>query len=86
MQIYPPESVGMHTQRLERITPIMQDFVKDNRLPGIMTLIQRHGKVVHLGKFGMMDIEAGKPVQEDALFRIFSMTKPIISVALMMLL
>ena len=86
MQIHPPESVGMHTQRLERITPIMQDFVKDNRLPGIMTLIQRHGKVVHLGKFGMMDIEAGKPVQEDALFRIFSMTKPIISVALMMLL
>jgi CubicO group peptidase (beta-lactamase class C family) len=86
MQIHPPESVGMYAQRLERITPIMQDFVKDNRLPGIMTLLQRHGKVVHLGKFGMMDIEAGKPMREDALFRIYSMTKPITCVALMMLL
>ncbi|MCP4418996.1 MAG: beta-lactamase family protein [Chloroflexi bacterium] len=50
-----------------------------------MTLLQRRGKVVHLGKYGLMDIEAKKPMQEDALFRIYSMTKPIISVALMML-
>ena len=63
----------------------MEAFVKDNQLPGIMTLVQRHGKVVHFGKFGLMDIEAGKPMQEDALFRIYSMTKPIVSVALMML-
>ena len=54
-------------------------------MPGIMTFIQRKGEVVHLGKYGMMDIEAGKPIQEDALFRIYSMTKPIVSIALMML-
>ncbi len=63
----------------------MEDFVKDNRLPGIMTLVQRYGKVVHLGKYGMMDIAAGKPMQEDGIFRIYSMTKPIVSVALMTL-
>jgi CubicO group peptidase (beta-lactamase class C family) len=85
MKVQTPESVGMDSRRLERITPIMQAFVKDNQLPGIMTLVQRRGQVVHFGQFGMMDIEAGKPMQEDALFRVFSMTKPIISVALMML-
>ena len=85
MQIHTPENVGMSSARLARITPIMKGFVKDNQMPGIMTLVQRKGKVVQLGKYGMMDIAAGKPMQEDALFRIYSMTKPIISVALMML-
>ncbi|MBI1259020.1 MAG: serine hydrolase [Chloroflexi bacterium] len=85
MEVYNPEDAGMDAKRLDRIAPVMQGFVKDNQLPGIMTLVQRHGKVVHLGKFGLMDIEAGKPMQEDALFRIYSMTKPIISVAIMML-
>jgi CubicO group peptidase (beta-lactamase class C family) len=50
-----------------------------------MTLVQRKGKVVQFGRYGMMDIDAGKPMQEDALFRLYSMTKPIVSVALMML-
>lgn len=85
MEIYSPEEVGMSSERLARISPIMQKFVKDNQMPGIMTLVQRKGKVVHWGKYGMMDIEVGKPMQEDALFRIYSMTKPIVSVALMML-
>src|ERR1700674_4238486 len=85
MHVHEPESVGMDSARLDCINATMQDFVKDNQLPGIMTLVQRHGKVVHLGKFGMMDIAARKPMQEDALFRIYSMTKPIVSVALMML-
>lgn len=85
MQIDDPENVGMSSQRLNRINTLMQDFTQNDRLPGILTLVQRQGKVVHLGKFGKMDIEAGKPMQEDALFRIYSMTKPIISVALMTL-
>lgn len=85
MNVYDPASVGMSGERLNRIAPIMEDFVKDNRLPGILTLVQRHGKVVQLGKYGLMDIEAGKPMQENGLFRIYSMTKPIISVAAMML-
>jgi CubicO group peptidase (beta-lactamase class C family) len=85
MEVTDPQVAGMDAKRLERITPIMEGFVKDNQLPGIMTLVQRHGAVVHFGKYGLMDIEAGKPMQEDALFRIYSMTKPIICVALMML-
>jgi len=80
-----PESAGMSSARLERISPVMENFVKDNRLPGVLTLLQRRGRVVHLGKFGLMNIETGQPVQEDNIFRIYSMTKPIVSVAAMML-
>lgn len=85
MKIYSPEEVGMSSKRLARIPAAMEKSVTDNQLPGILTLIQRKGKVVHLDKYGMMDIETGKPMQEDALFRIYSMTKPIVSVALMTL-
>jgi CubicO group peptidase (beta-lactamase class C family) len=63
----------------------MSTAVKDNRLPGILTLVQRRGEIVQQGCYGMMDIEADKPMQSDTIFRIYSMTKPIASVALMML-
>ncbi|MBA3872868.1 MAG: beta-lactamase family protein [Anaerolineae bacterium] len=86
MQTTTPEDVGLSSIRLDRINSFMEDLVKDNRLPGVLTLVQRHGKVAHFGKFGSMDIAAGKPMQEDALFRIYSMTKPITSVAIMLLL
>lgn len=86
MNLDTPEDAGMSSDRLARIAPIMEDFVKDNRLPGVMTLLKRRGKIVHFGKFGLMDIEAGRPMEEDAIFRIYSMTKPITSVAIMMLL
>lgn len=86
MQVQRPEDAGMSSERLGRIAPVMEDFVKDNRMPGVMTLVQRRGKIVHFGQYGLMDIEAGTPMQEDAIFRIYSMTKPIVSVALMMLL
>jgi CubicO group peptidase (beta-lactamase class C family) len=85
MKIHSPKDVGMSTKRLARISTVMEQFVENNRLPGILTLVQRKGQVVHLGQYGMMDIKAGKPMQEDGLFRIYSMTKPIVSVALMML-
>src|SRR5437879_611037 len=81
-----PEESGMSGSRLVRIAPVMNDFVKDNRLPGIMTFLQRRGKVVHFGQYGLMNLETGEPMREDAIFRIFSMTKPITSVAVMMLL
>ncbi len=86
MHIATPEEAGLSSKRLDRITPYMQDLVRDNRLPGVLTLVQRHGKVVHFGKFGLMDIEANKPMREDTLFRIYSMTKAITSVAIMILL
>lgn len=85
MEIHSPETVGVSSERLARLSTVMEQYVKDNQMPGIMTLVQRKGKVVHLGKYGMMDFEAGKPIQEDALFRIYSMTKPIVSLAVMML-
>jgi CubicO group peptidase (beta-lactamase class C family) len=80
------EDVGMSTTRLERIGPVMDEFVKDNRLPGVMTLLQRRGKIPHFGTYGLMNIEDNLPIREDAIFRIYSMTKPIVSVAAMMLL
>jgi hypothetical protein len=82
MQIDSPEAVGMSSERLARLSNHMAQLTADNQHPGIMTLIQRRGKVVHLGKHGLMDIEAGKPIAEDTIFRIQSMTKPIIAVAM----
>jgi CubicO group peptidase (beta-lactamase class C family) len=85
MQISSPEKVGMSGERLARLDAMLSGAVQDNRLPGIMTLVQRRGEIVQFGCYGMMDIEAQKPMREDTIFRIYSMTKPIISVALMML-
>jgi CubicO group peptidase (beta-lactamase class C family) len=86
MQIHSPEAAGMSTERLTRLSNHMVQLTADNQHPGIMTLIQRKGKVVHLGKHGLMDIEAGKPIAEDTIFQIRSMTKPIIAMAVLILL
>lgn len=85
MNVTSPEKVGISSERLARLDAVMRAAVKDNRLPGILTLVQRRGEVVQRGCYGMMDIEAEKAMREDAIFRIYSMTKPIVSVALMML-
>jgi CubicO group peptidase (beta-lactamase class C family) len=63
----------------------MRRYVDEGKLAGLITLVARRGQVVHLGRFGMMDLEAGKAMQMDTIFRIYSMTKPIASVASMML-
>jgi CubicO group peptidase (beta-lactamase class C family) len=81
-----PEEAGFSSSRLGRIGDVMQTYVDQGRLAGLVTLVARHGKVVHLERFGMMDLKVGKPMQFDTIFRIYSMTKPITSVALMMLL
>ena len=80
-----PESVGMSSERLERIKPAMQRYIDEKLVPGTVTLIARKGKVVHFEAQGYMDVENQIPMRADALFRIASMTKPIASVALMML-
>ncbi len=80
-----PESVGMSSERLARIAPAMQRYIDDRLTPGVITAVMRRGKLVHFEVQGEMDVEAGKAMQEDAIFRIASMTKPITSVALMML-
>lgn len=63
----------------------MQSYVDQNKLAGLIAMVARCGKVVYFERFGMMDLEAAKPMQFDTIFRIYSMTKPITSVALMML-
>lgn len=80
-----PESVGLSPERLERIAATVQHDIDDKRIAGAVTLVVRHGHVAWLKSQGMMDREAAKPMQADALFRICSMTKPITSVAVMML-
>ena len=80
-----PESVGVDSDRLDRLTQAMQGFVDDGRLAGVVTAAARDGKIIHFESVGQRDIAAGSPMTEDALFRIYSMTKPITGVAMMML-
>ena len=80
-----PEAVGLSTERLSRIDKVMETHVAQQKIAGGVTLLARHGKIAHLGAYGMMDVEAGKPMTPDTIFRIASMTKPITSVAVMML-
>ena len=80
-----PEDVGMSTSRLERIAPVMQGYVDDSKIPGALTMIARAGRLVHFEKFGMQDVATEKPLEFDTIFRIYSMTKPITSIAVMML-
>lgn len=78
-----PETVGMSAERLNRIKPVMQGYIDQGKLPGMVTLIARRGKVVHFEKFGKM--AANTPMQFDTIFRMASMTKPVTSTAVMML-
>ena len=80
-----PEDVGMSTSRLGRIAPVMQGYVDNGKIPCALTMIAREGKLVHFEKFGRQDIAAAKLVEFDTIFRLYSMTKPITSVAVMML-
>ena len=81
-----PETVGMSSARLARLDEVMQRrYVDSGYLPGALTFVYRGGQLVHTGSCGQMDIERGKPMREDAIFRILSMTKPITAAALMML-
>ncbi|HFB98181.1 MAG TPA: class A beta-lactamase-related serine hydrolase [Bryobacterales bacterium] len=80
-----PEKVGLSSERLARIDSLVEQHISQGDLAGAVTLIARHGKIVHLGVYGMADREAGRPMKEDTIFRIASMTKPITSVAVMML-
>ena len=80
-----PETVGMSSRRLERLDDVMQAYIDRNETAGVVTLVARRGKVVHFSALGERDAESGAPMTHDAIFRIASMTKPIVSTALMML-
>ena len=80
-----PEEVGVSTEHLEGIRPVMQGYVDHGRMAGILTVVARRGKIVHFETVGMRDVENKKPIEADTIFRIHSMSKPITSVAVMML-
>lgn len=80
-----PETVGLSGSRLTNIRAVMSRHVAEKRIPGASGLIARRGKIAYQETFGMADMEAGKPMQMDTIHRIYSMTKPITSVAVMML-
>lgn len=79
------EDVGMSSERLERIGPAMQAFIDRGDVAGITTLVARRGRVVYRSRHGFRDREAGVAMTDDTIFRVYSMTKPIVSTALMLM-
>jgi CubicO group peptidase (beta-lactamase class C family) len=80
-----PAEAGFDAERLQRIDRHFARYVDDGRLAGWLAVIARDGRVVHVARAGLRDVEAGLPVEPDTVWRIYSMTKPITSVAAMML-
>jgi len=80
-----PESVGVSSERLRRIDAAMTRLVDEKQVAGLVTLLERHGKIVHFNAAGKLDVRKPDPLQKDSIFRIYSMTKPITGVAMMML-
>jgi CubicO group peptidase (beta-lactamase class C family) len=80
-----PEKVGISSERLTRITEMNRSYVAAGKLAGTVTLVARDGKIVYFDAQGTTDISTGAPMRTDSLFRIYSMTKPITSVAALML-
>jgi CubicO group peptidase (beta-lactamase class C family) len=77
-----PESVGLSTSGLERVDGFLQGLIDAGELAGAVTLVARHGTVVHRAVMGVDDTKSGKPLGLDTIFRIFSMTKPVTGVAM----
>ncbi len=80
-----PGSVGMSAQRLGRISEAFKQEIDKGNLPGVVVLVARKGRLVYADAVGFQNKETGKPMPKDAIFRIYSMTKPLVSVAAMML-
>jgi CubicO group peptidase (beta-lactamase class C family) len=85
IEISNPESVGMSSSRINEIDATMQEFIDQSKYLGISTLIARYGKAVRFGCYGKLDLATNKLVQPESLFRIYSLTKPVTSVAALML-
>ena len=80
-----PEDVGMSSERLQRITQLVDRRIAAGDIAGAVTIVARKGKVVHHSARGVMDLQSKQPMTPASMFRIASMTKPVIGVAVMML-
>jgi len=80
-----PSSVGLSATRLHQIAPHLNRYVDEGKLPGYQVMVARRGRMAYLHRYGLCDVENKKPVADDTIFRIYSMTKPITSVALLQL-
>ncbi|HEV8439634.1 MAG TPA: serine hydrolase domain-containing protein [Methylomirabilota bacterium] len=80
-----PQEVGLAPERLARIGPILRSEIEQGKLPGAVLVVARKGRVAYAESFGFRDKAAGAPMTRDTIFRIYSMTKPIVSVAAVML-
>lgn len=85
VELAPPAEVGMSAERLDRLRSILRQNVAEQQTGGIQVLISRYGRIVMHENFGVADIDTGEPLTDKTLFRIYSMTKPVIGVAMMLL-
>lgn len=80
-----PEKAGLSSERLAHMDKVVHGWVDAGRTPGTIVIVARHGKIVHTDVYGPADVASGRKMRPDDLFRLYSMTKPITSVALLML-
>jgi len=85
LPIAKPEEAGFSSERLARLRPGLQRFIDQEKVPNLVTLVARHGKVVHFDTQGYMDFDDKKPASKDSIFRLYSNSKPITGVATMIL-
>ncbi len=84
-QVVEPESVGLSSDRLERINDLVDSYIDSGQISGAVTLVARRGRIAHLEAQGVMDDASGRAMEADTIFRIASMSKPVAGVAIMML-
>src|SRR5262245_31526280 len=80
-----PEEVGLSAERLQRVHDLVQRHIDAKSFSGAVTLGARNGRIGHFEAQGLMDVDSRKPMQKDAIFRIMSMTKPVVGVSIMMM-
>jgi CubicO group peptidase (beta-lactamase class C family) len=81
----PAVVAGLSSERLARIAPVVEQFVRDGQFPGVSVTVARHGRVAFQREFGFADLAKKTPLRRDAIYRVFSMSKPVTGVAVMML-
>jgi CubicO group peptidase (beta-lactamase class C family) len=81
-----PEDVGLSSERLQRITQLIQRYIDAKEITGAVTVVSRKGRVAHFEAHGLMDVERSIPMRKDGIFRMASMTKPVVGVAVLMML